>query len=148
MSSDRAKDAELDRFKDAVRALADQYAPGWELDFGESTLRPDGALDIELSHPCSAGVIIKVVWTQVEQHDLDYVRSALNSMTDIVDFRSAPPCRHSRAVKGVRTLALAHGWGKLEVASVAGLLCDLGALDEEEYEWLREHPGNTPTTTG
>jgi hypothetical protein len=89
-----------------------------------------------LTHEASNGLVF-------EEPDVE-VADAITRMTTLITesdevqrIARAPKLDHPEAVAGVRVLVQAFGWSRAEVAGVAGVLRDVGALNHEEEHWLR-----------
>lgn len=127
-----------DGFAEAVHQRAAVLAPGWEIAV-EATGWPEFPTRVLLDHPLSNGHQILFKQEQVDALDLStlqaHVAFAANEFAQIA---RAPVCPNARLLRGLRSLWDAYDWPPHQVAGLAGVLADNGALAPEEYEWLRK----------
>ena len=128
MSLDRA-----DEIVSAIRAVLPATVTPWEVN---ARPRDNGAWTVELTHEASNGLVFET--PDVEVADVITRMSTYIAENDEVQrIARAPKVDHPVAVAGVRVLVQTFGWSRAEVAGVAGVLRDVGALNHEEEHWLR-----------
>jgi hypothetical protein len=128
MSVDRG-----DEIVSAIRAALPASVSPWEVNAGR---RDNGAWTVELTHEASPGLFFET--PDVEATDvITRMSTYLAANHEVQRVARAPRLDHPEAVAGVRVLVQAFGWSRAEVAAVAGVLRDVGALNHEEEHWLR-----------
>jgi hypothetical protein len=127
MSVDRG-----DEIVSAIRAALPATVSPWEVN---ARRRDKGAWTVELTHEASNGLVFET--PDVEVTDAITRMSTYIAENDEVQrIARAPRLDHPEAVAGVRVLVQTFGWSRAEVAGVAGVLRDVGALNHEEEYWL------------
>jgi len=122
----------------AIRAALPATVAPWEV---IARRRDNGAWTVELMHEASNGLVVETL--DVEAADVITSMSTYIAEDDEVQrIARAPKLDHPVAVAGVRSLVQAFGWSLAEVAAVAGVMRDVGALNQEEEHWLRTSFGS------
>lgn len=127
-----------DEIVSAIRAALPATVTPW----GVSARRRDnGAWTVEMTHEASNGLVFETPDVDVADA-ITRMRTYIAGNAEVERIARAPKLDHPEAVAGVRVLVQAFGWSRAEVAGVAGVLRDVGALNHEEKRWLRTSFGS------
>jgi hypothetical protein len=110
----------------------------------------NGAWTLELTHEASNGLVVETLDVEVADA-ITSMRTYIAENDEVQRIARAPRLDHPLAVAGVRGLVQAFGWSRVEVAGVAGVMRDVGALNPDEEHWLRSSFGSDhppPRATG
>jgi hypothetical protein len=94
-----------------------------------------------MSHEASNGLVFETPDVEVTDA-ITRMREDIAENDEVQRIALAPRLDHPEAVAGVRVLVQTFGWSRAEVAGVAGVLRDVGALNPEEEHWLRTSFGS------
>jgi hypothetical protein len=122
----------------AVRATLPATVTPWAVN---ARRHDDGAWTVELAHEASNGLVLDTPAVEVADA-ITWMTTYVAESEEVQRIAGAPKLDHPEAVGGVRVLVQAFGWSRAEVAGVAGLLRDVGAVNDDEEHWLRTSFGS------
>lgn len=125
-------DSERGIIESAVAAMLPASSVPWSV---ASERGPDGPWTVLLGHEASNGLCIETGVTDPTDA-IASVRALLSESLELERVGQAPKLEHPHAIAGLRALVQSFGWSRTEVAAVAGLLVEVGALNEVEAEWF------------
>lgn len=122
----------------AVRAALPATVTPWGV---SARRRDDGAWTVELAHEASNGLVFETPAIDLADA-ITWMTTYVAESEEVQRIARAPELDHPEAVAGVRVLVQAFGWSRAEVAGVADVLRDVGALNGDEEQWLRTSFGS------
>jgi hypothetical protein len=135
----------LDVYEDAVRMLAADLAPSWNVRFHRGLMIESGVMierpvRVDLEHPLSDGHGWDPTREHVELCDTGTLRDVV-AEPEFEHIAHAPECEHEQLVRAIRRMARMFGWRNVEVRTLVDTLYETGCITHDEYEWLAAYTG-------